>query len=191
MPTCIFAMAGSENCGLVAAETSNPRKAVPRAIGSIWIRLSLFYIIGSLMVTITVSPHDPNIFGSGTNGSPFVIAYRNAGLEPLAHIMNAVIFISVLSTGSISGYAGSRTLMGLAHIGLAPKVSYSTILIVLWSMLSHSSLTSCSSLAKPTEWVVPGLALSRLSSSVAVSPTSTSISEVSTSSPGSRTSPPC
>ncbi|KAL2002387.1 hypothetical protein VTN02DRAFT_55 [Thermoascus thermophilus] len=121
LPTCIFAMSGSENCGLVAAEASNPRKAVPRAIGSIWIRLSLFYIIGSLMVTITVSPHDPDIFGSGTNASPFVIAYRNAGLEPLAHIMNAVIFISVLSTGSISGYAGSRTLMGLAHIGLAPK----------------------------------------------------------------------
>jgi len=117
-------MAGSENCGLVAAETANPRKAVPRAVGSIWIRLSLFYIIGSLMVTITVSPQDPNIFGgSGTNASPFVIAYRNAGLAPLAHIMNAIIFISVLSTGSIQAYGGSRTLVGLAHLGLAPKVS--------------------------------------------------------------------
>ena len=52
------------------------------------------------MVTITVSPEDPNLFGgSGTNASPFVIAYRNAGIEPLADIMYAVIFISVLSTG--------------------------------------------------------------------------------------------
>jgi amino acid transporter len=42
MPTCIFAMSGSENAGLVAAETSNPRKSVPRAVGSIWIRLALF-----------------------------------------------------------------------------------------------------------------------------------------------------
>jgi amino acid transporter len=122
MPTCIFAMAGSENSGLVAAETTNPRKAVPRAIGSIWLRLSLFYLLGSLMVTITVSPHNEDIFGgSGTNASPFVIAYRDAGLEPLAHIMNAVIFISVLSTGSISGYGGSRTTMGLAHLGMAPR----------------------------------------------------------------------
>ncbi|KAL1304349.1 hypothetical protein AAFC00_000747 [Neodothiora populina] len=122
LPTCIFAMSGSENAGLVAAETANPRKSVPRAVGSIWLRLSLFYILGSLMITITVSPKDPNLFGgSGTNASPFVIAYRNSGLSPLAHIMNAIIFISVLSTGSISGYAGSRTLVGLAQIGMAPK----------------------------------------------------------------------
>jgi amino acid transporter len=122
MPTCIFAMSGSENAGLVAAETANPRRSVPKAVGSIWLRLSLFYIMGSLMVTITVSPHDPNLFGgSGTNASPFVIAYRNAGIGPMAHIMNAIIFISVLSTGSISGYAGSRTLVGLAQIGMAPK----------------------------------------------------------------------
>ena len=122
MPTCIFAMSGSENAGLVAAETANPRRSVPKAVGSIWLRLSMFYILGSLMVTITVSPHDPNLFGGdGTNASPFVIAYRNAGIGPMAHIMNAVIFISVLSTGSISGYAGSRTLVGLAQIGMAPK----------------------------------------------------------------------
>ncbi|KAF7128578.1 hypothetical protein CNMCM5793_003366 [Aspergillus hiratsukae] len=122
MPTCIFAMSGSEYTALVAAETNNPRKSVPRAVGSIWLRLSLFYILGSLMVTITVSPSDPNLFGqSGTNASPFVIAFRNAGLAPLAHIMNAVVFISVLSTGSIQVYGGSRTLMGLAHLKMAPK----------------------------------------------------------------------
>ena len=75
------------------------------------------------MVTITVSPTDPNLFGgSGTNASPFVIAYRNAGIPAMAHIMNAVIFVSVLSTGSISGYAGSRTLVGLSQIGMAPRV---------------------------------------------------------------------
>lgn len=122
LPTCIFAMSGSENAGLVACETKNPRVSVPKAIGSMWIRLALFYIMGSLVITITVSPYNENLFGgTGINASPFVIAYRESGLKPLAHIMNAVIFISVLSTGSISGYAGSRTLVGLAQIGLAPK----------------------------------------------------------------------
>lgn len=123
MPTCVFAMSGSEACGLVAAETANPRKSVPRAVNSIWVRLGLFYVLGSLMVTITVSPYNKDLFGgSGTNASPFVIAYRDAGLEPLAHIMNFIIFISVLSTGSISGYSGARTLVGLSSIGMAPKV---------------------------------------------------------------------
>ncbi|KAL4991859.1 amino acid permease/ SLC12A domain-containing protein [Aspergillus falconensis] len=122
MPTCIFAMSGSENSALVAAETQNPRRSVPRAVGSIWLRLSLFYLLGALVVTITVSPEDPNLFGaSGTNASPFVIAYTNAGIPVLAHMMNAVIFISVVSTGSISGFGGSRLLMGLSHLGLAPK----------------------------------------------------------------------
>ncbi|XDG02556.1 hypothetical protein ABKA04_002171 [Annulohypoxylon sp. FPYF3050] len=122
MPTCIFAMSGSENSGLVAAETASPRKAIPRAVSSIWVRLSLFYLIGSLMITINVDPHNQNLFGqSGTNASPFVIAYRDAGLPALAHIMNAIILISVVSTGSISGYGGSRTTMGLAQLNMAPK----------------------------------------------------------------------
>ncbi|RAH42910.1 amino acid transporter [Aspergillus brunneoviolaceus CBS 621.78] len=123
LPICIFAMSGSENIALVAAETSQPRTAVPKAVNSIWLRLSLFYILGSLAVTINVDPQNPDLFGnSGSNASPFVLAYKSAGLMPLAHMMNAVIMISVLSTGSISAYAGARTLMGLAHINMAPKI---------------------------------------------------------------------
>jgi amino acid transporter len=122
LPTCVFSMSGSENAGLVAAETANPKKAVPRAVGSIWLRLSLFYLLGALMITINVDPNNSDIFGqAGSNASPFVIAYREAGLPPLAHMMNAVIFISVLSTGTIQGYAGARTTMGLAHLGMAPS----------------------------------------------------------------------
>ena len=87
MPTCIFAMSGGENSGLVASEMRNPRRAVPRAVSSIWVRLALFYLLGSLMITITVSPYNPDLFGgSGTNASPFVIAYRDAGLEPVRHV---------------------------------------------------------------------------------------------------------
>ncbi|KAI0001397.1 amino acid permease/ SLC12A domain-containing protein [Xylariaceae sp. FL0662B] len=122
MPTCIFAMSGSENSGLVAAETANPRKSVPRAVGSIWLRLALFYLIGSLMITINVSPTNQDLFGGGgTNASPFVIAYRDAGIPALAHMMNAVILISVISTGSISCYGASRTTMGLAFLDMAPR----------------------------------------------------------------------
>jgi yeast amino acid transporter len=125
LPTGIFAMSGSENCSYVASECENPRKAVPKAVGSIWLRLGLFYLIGSMMVTITVSPKNADIFGgTGTNASPYVVAFRDAGLPALAHCMNAVIFLSVLSTGTISGYTGSRTTVGLAQLGMAPKVMF-------------------------------------------------------------------
>lgn len=123
LPTCVFAMAGSENAALVASEVANPRRSVPKAIKSIWLRLGLFYILGSLMITLTVDPKDPNLFGaSGSNASPFVIAFKNAGIPVMAHITNVVIFISVISTGSISGYGGSRMLMGLAHVKMNHKV---------------------------------------------------------------------
>ncbi|RYP16616.1 hypothetical protein DL765_005007 [Monosporascus sp. GIB2] len=59
MPMCIFPMAGSENCGLVAAETANSKKLVSRAVGSIWLRFALFYLLGSLMVTIKPEPLPP------------------------------------------------------------------------------------------------------------------------------------
>lgn len=115
--TCIFTMALSENAGLVAAETAIPRKSDPRAVGSLWLRLPLFYLLGSLMVTINVSPDDENLVGAeGMNASPFVVAYRNAGIPVLAHMMNAIILISVISCGSISGYVGARTTMGLAYL---------------------------------------------------------------------------
>ncbi|KAL4992922.1 amino acid permease/ SLC12A domain-containing protein [Aspergillus recurvatus] len=114
IPTCVFAMAGSENAALVASEVANPRRSVPKAVGSVWMRLGLFYILGSLMITLTVDPKDPDLFGaSGSNASPFVIAFRNAGIPGMAHATNAVIFISVIS---------SRMLMGLAHVHMNHKI---------------------------------------------------------------------
>ncbi|KAI5306847.1 hypothetical protein KEM56_006826 [Ascosphaera pollenicola] len=120
--TCVFAMEGTEIAGLSAAEARNPLKAIPKAVNSVWARLGLFYLVGSLMVTITVSPYNPSVFGgSGTNASPYVVAFRDAKLPGLAHAMNAVIFVSVVSSGNANAYASTRTLMGLADIGLAPK----------------------------------------------------------------------
>lgn len=134
LPTCVFAISGAESAALVASETANPRKSMPYAVRSMWVRLALFYILGALMVTITVSPFNQDLFGAeGTNASPYVIAYRLAKLEPLAHMMNAVIFISVLSGASISVYGGSRTLVGLSQISMAPKVSRS-LLIPIYDM---------------------------------------------------------
>ncbi|GMF79754.1 unnamed protein product [Aspergillus oryzae] len=124
IPTCIFAMAGSENAALVATEVANPRESVPKAIKSVWFRLGLFYILGSLMITLTVDPNDPSLFGgSGSNASPFVIAFKNAGIPILAHITNAVIFISVISTGSISG-VGRPWAGYIATIGIGGALAY-------------------------------------------------------------------
>ncbi|PIG81118.1 carboxypeptidase S1 [Aspergillus arachidicola] len=123
MGTCIFAMGGTEFSGIAAAEARNPLKSVPKAVNSIWLRLTLFYVVGGMMVTITVSPKDPDLFGGeGINASPYVIAFRNAGIPGLAHAMNAIIFISVVSSGNAQAYAATRTVVGLANIDMAPAI---------------------------------------------------------------------
>ncbi|RYO81141.1 hypothetical protein DL766_006787 [Monosporascus sp. MC13-8B] len=117
MPMCIFAMAGSKNCGLAAAETANPKKPVSRAVGSIWLCLALFRLLGSLMVTIDLSPYNPDLFGGeGTNASPFVIAYRDSGAHPHAHLMDVVILISAVHDGLVPTFIlGS----GLAYLNVS------------------------------------------------------------------------
>ncbi|PYH92841.1 hypothetical protein BO71DRAFT_456467 [Aspergillus ellipticus CBS 707.79] len=123
LATCVFAMAGSENAALVAAEIANPRRSVPKAIGSIWLCLGLFYILGSLMITLTVDPNDPGLaWWLWQQCFAFCDCFQNAGIPVMAHLTNAVIFISVISTGSISGYGGSRMLMGLAHVNMNHRI---------------------------------------------------------------------
>lgn len=123
LPTCVFSLAGIEIVGLVAAECISPRKSVPIAVKSIWLRITLFYILGSFVVTIVMSPNNDQLLGgSGTNASPFVIAFNNSGLPGLAHAMNAIILISVFSSASGTFYGCPRILMGLAHLNMAPKI---------------------------------------------------------------------
>lgn len=123
LPTCVFSLAGIEILGLVAAECSSPRKSIPIAVKSIWLRISLFYILGSFVVTIVMNPNNDQLLGgSGTNASPFVIAFKNSGLSGLAHVMNVIILVSVFSSASGTFYGCPRILMGLAHLKMAPRV---------------------------------------------------------------------
>ncbi|KAF2668236.1 amino acid transporter [Microthyrium microscopicum] len=123
LPTTIFTFAGSESAALTVSELRNPRKAVPKAVRSIWVRLAVFYILGSIAVTITVDPVSEGLFGNeGSGASPFVIAFQNAGLPGLSHSMNFIILISVVSCSLIGSFGGARTAVGLAQIGMAPKI---------------------------------------------------------------------
>ncbi|KDN46493.1 hypothetical protein K437DRAFT_223629 [Tilletiaria anomala UBC 951] len=121
-----FAFAGTELIGLAAAETGNPRKEVPKAAKQIFMRILLFYVLALLMITLTVNPTDPRLLGGSSSydarASPFVIAITNAQITGLPSVFNAVILISVLSVGNSAVYAASRTLLGLAQAGQAPRI---------------------------------------------------------------------
>ena len=117
-----WSVGGIEFTAVVAPEAKNPFKSVPKAVNSIWLRMTLFYVIGVMMVTITNDPGDPRLNASGTGASPFTIAFKNGHLPGLAHVMNGIILVSVISAGCAYLFGGSRQLHGLATLGYMPKI---------------------------------------------------------------------
>lgn len=122
-----FAFIGSEITALTAAETANPKRAVPRAIKSVWIRLVLFYLCSAFVIGLVVSPSDPSLeLGTGAAKSPFVVAMKNAGISVLPSIVNAALLTSAWSAGCADLFVSSRALYGLAVRGHAPKIFLKT-----------------------------------------------------------------
>ncbi|KAL9939770.1 hypothetical protein V8E36_001587 [Tilletia maclaganii] len=118
-----FAFGGTELIGLAAAETSNPRKEVPRAAKQVFWRIMIFYIISLFLVGLIVPSDDERLFGASSvaSSSPFVIAMNIGQIKVLPSIFNAVILISVLSVGNSAVYGASRTLAAMARFGQAPS----------------------------------------------------------------------
>lgn len=123
--TAAFAYAGVELVGLAAAESENPRQALPRAIKQVFWRILMFYLVSLTLICFLVPYNSERLLGASSvdvTASPFVIAIELGGIKGLPHVMNAVILISVISVASTSVYASSRTLTSLAEQGLAPKI---------------------------------------------------------------------
>ncbi|KAJ5908124.1 hypothetical protein N7495_000806 [Penicillium taxi] len=120
----LYAYSGIENITVAAAETQNPRRAIPMAARRIFIRILLFYVLTIFMATLCVSSADEHLLRStGTAArSPFVIAARAAGIKVVPSIINAVVITSAWSSGNSTLLAGSRILYGMAVQGFAPKI---------------------------------------------------------------------
>ncbi|KAF8590199.1 amino acid transporter [Ramaria rubella] len=119
-----YAFLGTEILGLTAAETQNPKKNIPRAIRSVYIRISVFYILGVFILGL-ICPSDNPLLTTRSNtaaGSAWVIAIQIAGIKTLPSIINACLLSSAWSAGSSGLYGSSRALYGLASIGQAPRI---------------------------------------------------------------------
>lgn len=120
----VFSFAGVESIAMAAAETRDPRNAIPAACKRVFIRIFLFYMLAILVVGMLVASNDPRLDDSSGNAaqSPFVIAASAAGIPAIPSIVNAVVITSAWSSSNQSLLAGSRALYGLALKGQAPRV---------------------------------------------------------------------
>lgn len=57
----LYSFSGIENITLPAAETKNPRQAIPKATKRIFWRILIFYIISIFMVGLVVPSDDPHL----------------------------------------------------------------------------------------------------------------------------------
>ncbi|KIV99212.1 uncharacterized protein PV09_09076 [Verruconis gallopava] len=128
MGNAVFSFAGVESIAMAAAETRNPRQAIPGACKRVFLRVSLFYIFAVLIVGMLVASDDPRLNdASGTaTQSPFVIAASGAGFKAIPSIVNAVLITSAWSSSNQALLSGTRVLYGLALKRQAPSIFLQT-----------------------------------------------------------------
>ncbi|KAL1409346.1 hypothetical protein Q8F55_003328 [Vanrija albida] len=120
----IFSFSGAESVAMAAAETRNPRQAIPKAVKRVFARITIFYVLSVLIVGMLVRSDDPRLQGSSDTAatSPFVLAAEAAGIKAIPSIINAVVITSAWSSGNQALLSGSRVLYGLAVKRHAPRV---------------------------------------------------------------------
>ncbi|KAI7833568.1 putative lysine-specific permease transmembrane protein [Kickxella alabastrina] len=121
-----FSFQGTEIVGVTVGESANPRRDVPRAIRSVFWRILFFYISSVLIIGLIIPNNDENLVNAvGVSDiaiSPFTLVFQKAGADWAAHIMNAVVLVTILSAGNSGLYASTRVLWVLANEGKAPRL---------------------------------------------------------------------
>ncbi len=112
----VFSMTGAEIVTVVAAESSEPSRAIAAMTTSLIARILLFYV-GSVFCILAVVPWNEIVPGA----SPFVAALERIGIPYAATIMNLIVLVAVLSCLNSGLYITSRMLFGLAAQGDAPR----------------------------------------------------------------------
>ncbi|VUC32674.1 unnamed protein product [Clonostachys rosea] len=161
MTGAVFSFAGTESIAMAAAETRNPRKAIPRACKNVFIRVLVFYLLAILIVGMLVSSDDErlNNDGSDATASPFVIAASAAGIPAIPSVVNAIVITSAWSASNQSLLSGTRVLYGLALKGHAPRIFLRTtswgvpyVCVALYTAVMFLSFMSLSNGAITVFW---------------------------------------
>lgn len=171
-----FTIAGPDYVSMSAGEVQNPRVIMPRAFNTVFYRLTVFFVLGSLCVGILVPYDDQELTNSlqngesGAAGSPYVVAMNRLRIQILPHIVNATVLTAAFSAGNAYVYCASRSLYGLALEGKAPKLFayctkkgvpfFAVSLVLLVALLAFLQLSSSSAVV--LDWLVSLVTASQL-----------------------------
>ncbi|CCH41991.1 General amino acid permease [Wickerhamomyces ciferrii] len=129
MNMACLTVCGPEYLAMVAGETGQEtRKVLSKSFKTVFYRLAVFYVLGSLSVGVVIASNDKTLVrlaaeGGGSNGAflPYVIAMNNMKIKILPHIVNALCVTSAFSAGNSYTFCSTRSLLALSKNGFAPK----------------------------------------------------------------------
>ncbi len=107
--TVLFSYMGTENVATVAAEATDPHKAIARAIRSVVTRIVVFYV-GSTIIVITIIPSS----SESLTGGAYPAVFNALQMPVLAAAIQIVVATSILSLANSSLYTTSRLLYAAA-----------------------------------------------------------------------------
>jgi AAT family amino acid transporter len=116
----IFSFIGVELIAVTAAETPDPRTAIPAALRSMALRLGLFYLL-ALTIVVSFVPWT-EVGAKVVAQSPFVRVFAHTGVPYAAGIMNFVVLTAALSSMNANTYLTGRMLFSLSRGDYAPKL---------------------------------------------------------------------
>ncbi|WP_125769471.1 amino acid permease [Companilactobacillus furfuricola] len=117
LPMVVFAFVGIEMIGMTAAEVQDPKKIIPKAINSIPLRILIFYI-GSLAVIMSIFPWT----GLDPSSSPFVMVFKELGIQGAVDIVNFVVITAAASSCNSALFTTGRMLSELTSQSKSPRV---------------------------------------------------------------------
>jgi amino acid permease len=109
----VFGYVGIETLAITAWETECPRRSIPQAVRRVSSRIIIYYISVVFISGLTVSSNDPLLLLPTTPNpqapgriypGAFIIMAERAGLPAVAHIINAVMVLAVLSAATADIY---------------------------------------------------------------------------------------
>ncbi|MGZ3402533.1 MAG: amino acid permease [Phenylobacterium sp.] len=115
----IFSFIGVELIAVTAAETPDPKTAIPAALRSMTFRLGLFYLVG-LTILVSFIPWT-DVGAKVVSESPFVKVFQHTHIPYAAAIMNFVVLTAALSSMNANTYLTGRMLFSLSRGNYAPR----------------------------------------------------------------------
>jgi len=116
-----FSFQGTELVGVASEETVNPEITIPRAIKMVFWRLTLFYVLSVIIITLLIPFNDPKLISQdNVLMSPYTLLFQSYIGKYAADVVNFVILMAVISAANASLYSSSRILWYLGKSKQAP-----------------------------------------------------------------------